>query len=474
MFPRTLSYSRARSALAVALLPLLSVAPAAAQSGAAAPVRVCVKKPGGAMRLLASPKAKCSKKERLITLAAPAGQQPLSGATGPRGERGSDGAAGPAGPQGSTGPAGPSGAPGAGGTPGADGAAGAAGATGPAGNAGQDGTDGIDGKDGAQGPAGPEGPAGPQGPAGPAGGPAGPQGPEGPQGPIGPQGATGARGLTGPAGPPGEDAPGAEKPLQAYSGDYVLEWESRPATLLSGVAGCRQPRFVDELEPCELRFRGQLPDWFPQLLQETVAGDAQRAVRSFTIYRIEDRFGSTPQPKLTLTNAFITEFEVSPVAPFGGDAVEFRVRLAVNSVTSGSGTAPRALEPRYPLMQAGTKVSYGGAQLEEVTDVKGIGFELPVRRVAQPNGTFRLVPGSPVSATAITLSEHFLGTDLRDIPPTGPRTLQLDLGNGEGGSALRIEVRNTLPLGNVAPFPLEDERAQREFSGAPTVLTALD
>ncbi|ACY97421.1 collagen-like protein [Thermomonospora curvata] len=110
---------------------LVSGGVAVANSSAASSkvVRACVKKSGGATRIVGA-KTKCRKNERLVTW----------NKTGPKGARG------PAGPKGARGPAGPK---------------------------------------GATGPAGPRGATGPQGPKGDRG-PQGPKGDPGPQGPPGP------------------------------------------------------------------------------------------------------------------------------------------------------------------------------------------------------------------------------------------------------------------------------------------------
>ena len=75
------------------LLALGLSAPAPAQSTA---MRACVKKKGGAMRMLLTPAQRCRKRERLVTWNA-TGVQGLPGAAGPAGAPGSDGATGPQG-----------------------------------------------------------------------------------------------------------------------------------------------------------------------------------------------------------------------------------------------------------------------------------------------------------------------------------------------------------------------------------------
>ena len=124
----------ARTAILALTLCLLCIpaAEAAPTATAAAVVKACVKKKGGAMRLLTKG-TKCRKSETLLNLYAAPGEV---GPQGPAGAPGETGAQGPAGAQGATGAAG------------ADGPAGPTGPQGPAGEA------------GATGPIGPTGPAG--------------------------------------------------------------------------------------------------------------------------------------------------------------------------------------------------------------------------------------------------------------------------------------------------------------------------
>lgn len=96
------------------------------------PIRACVNKSTGIMRLV-GPEAKCKRSERLViwNVQGPVGPQGIAGPAGSTGATGPAGPTGPTGASGSSGGSGPAGPAGPAGANGADGATGATGATGP-------------------------------------------------------------------------------------------------------------------------------------------------------------------------------------------------------------------------------------------------------------------------------------------------------------------------------------------------------
>jgi hypothetical protein len=207
---------RRRTVVLPALGLLVLLALATAPLTEASTINACVKKKGGAVRIVTKA-AKCKKRETKESWA-------NRGITGRSGASGAVGAIGGYGANGVAGATGPAGASTETGTSGATGVKGSSGSTGPTGATGETGAGGASGPKGATGPSGSTGATGETGAVG----------------------ATGNKGVTGTSGPTGETgaagATGSSGAVGGYSASIV-----GPVDLTNGTQGSPTPVLTKNL-----------------------------------------------------------------------------------------------------------------------------------------------------------------------------------------------------------------------------------
>lgn len=317
---------------------------------------------------------------------------------------------GPMGPAGPVGPAGPRGATGA---PGATGATGSQGPQGPQGPAGADGAAGAPGAAGPAGPAGPagatgaQGPAGPQGPQGPAGadGATGPAGPEGPAGPAGPRGPAGPEGPQGPAGP---GVPAAPEPTPGpYTGTFALAIGGSDPFPLVAFGGCSDLVLGLRYEDCFFATWAPARELFAWL-DDTVS---RRERRDLMVYRFDEQGQVVSETRVD--QAFLREFDVSPLDASGGEFVMFTFIAVPELVTTKAGGAAN-LQNLTRLRENAFRLNVSGVDGSRVQAIDGLRLFVEKLPATTGHGRQRFVPGN-ISTTAVTIEVQDVGDTADDL-----------------------------------------------------------
>lgn len=385
--------------IALAACALLAVGSAtAAVDAEESTLRACVKKSGGAMRLVGD-RAKCGKTERLVEWS--------TGAAGP---------AGPAGPPGAAGAPGPAGANGLNGEPGAAGPAGLAGVVGADGAPGPRGEQGAPGAAGERGAAGPPGPPGPPGPAGP-------------------------------AGPAGTSEPVVDEQLPVYAGDFAVAIGDR-LYVIDLLEGCSRPRNTEYLQPCRFTLDARpdqpLLDW----MRATASGAPDQPAIAF----MEMLPGGKPGPAITLQDAFLQRVEWSS-APAG-------LRFTVIADAATPVPAPGLFRPKYlPAWDfPKVRVTRNGKLDPDATIEEGTVLETQILK-ATTSGSLPVRRPGPLKVPPLTLLGSAENTALAawSLNPA-PSLLNLQVVDGAGGKESAVfgwSYLDARPAGLVEPFAVQ-------------------